>query len=89
MKRRAILMGKAEHIATATEPVCPVVFTRQVLGPVTGKRPPDEGSSITPKCHRTAGVRVWYFPGPGRLLLTCAQCEAEVVWIQVANEAPQ
>ncbi len=89
-KRRPILMGKAERIATATEDVCPTVLTRDAIERASvhpiGDR--DRGISITSKCHREAGVKVWYFASSGRVLLACAKCSAPAAWIQVANEVP-
>ncbi len=88
MTRRPILMGKAERIATDTEDVCPTVLTRQGIERMS-KQPVGDGAiSITSKCHRTAGVKVWYHGSTGRLLLVCAQCDAPSAWIQVANEDP-
>lgn len=89
-KRRPILMGKAERIATATEEVCSTVLTRDVIERAS-RRPigsGDRGISITSKCHRDAGVKVWYHASTGRILLACATCSAPAVWIQVANEVP-
>lgn len=87
-KRRLILMGTAERIATQTEPVCPTVLTRQSLERASAQPVGDGAVSITSKCHRTAGVKVWYHGATGRILLVCTQCNAPAAWIQVANEVP-
>jgi hypothetical protein len=89
IKQRTILMGEVERVASGTEPVCSTTLTRRTLDAAIGPRAPDEGASVTPKCHRSPGCTVWYFVSTGRVLLTCAQCSAQVAWLQVANEAPE
>ena len=83
-------MGRAERIATDTEPVCSTVLTRDIIERASalpiGDR--NRGISITAKCHREAGVKVWYVASTGRILLVCAKCSAPSAWIQVANEVP-
>jgi hypothetical protein len=81
-------MGEAERVASGIEEMCPTILTRQVIERASA-RPANEGVSITSKCHRNAGVKVWYFASTGCALLVCAACNAPAVMIQVANEEPQ
>lgn len=88
-KRRPILMGKAERIATGTEDICPTVLTRQVLEAASLQTTEDGGLvSITSKCHRDAGVKLWFRGQDGRVLIQCAECAAGVAWLQISNEVP-
>lgn len=87
-KRRPILMGKAERIATATEDPCPTSLTRSVLDRVCKPGPADNAHSITPKCHPQAGCSVWYRRTDGCAVLMCASCGAGVARLQLAFEVP-
>ncbi len=89
-KRRPILMGEAERIAAGIEDVCPTLLTRTTLVAASLQRPDRDDSllSVTSKCHRTEGVKVWFRPSDGRVLLICAKCGSGVAWMQIANEEP-
>lgn len=89
MPRRPILMGKAERVATGTEEICPTVLTRQALERASAKRPDGELVSITSKCHRADGVKLWFRGSDGRVLIVCATCSAPVAWLQIANGEPE
>lgn len=89
MSRRPILMGKAERVATDTEEICPTVLTRQALERASSKRADDGLVSITSKCHRTDGVKLWFRGSDGRVLIVCAKCSAAVAWLQIANGEPE
>lgn len=89
MARRPILMGKAERIATGTDDVCSTVLTRQSLTAASLQSTDDRLVSITSKCHRTDGVRLWFRGSDGRVLIQCAKCGAAVAWLQVSNGVPE
>lgn len=83
-------MGKAERIATGTEDICPTVLDRRT--PTAASRTStDDGRlvSLTSKCHRKAGVKLWFRGSDGRMFVQCAKCSAAVAWLQIANGAPE
>lgn len=79
-------MGEAERIATGTEEPFQEPLTRSLLAGWI--KSDDEFVSITSKCHRTAGVKVWYHSADGTAHLVCAKCKAGVVRLQIAHEVP-
>ena len=84
-------MGKAEQVASGVEEPCPVPLTRSNLESQS-RCPPEPGMamrmSITPKCHRESGMKVWYDREEGHAILVCAACGAGVARLQLAHEAP-
>lgn len=88
-KRRPILMGRVEQVATGTEGPCPDRMTQSLLERVSIK-PTDPNAlvPITPKCHRTSGMRVGYSWSDGCAVLICAQCGAGVARLLLAVEVP-
>lgn len=82
-------MGKAERVATDTDDICPTVLTRQELEAASLQRTDDGLASITSKCHRSAGVKLWFRGSDGLVLIQCAKCQAAVAWLQVANGVPE
>jgi hypothetical protein len=89
MPRRPILMGKAERVATDTDDTCSTVLTRPVLEAASSQRTDDGLVSITSKCHRSEGVKLWFRGADGRVLIVCAKCSAAVAWLQIANGEPE
>jgi hypothetical protein len=88
-KRRPILMGKAELVATGTEEPCRTLLTQSALA-ANPRRPsaPNEYISITPKCHPDAGMKIWYCRADGCALLVCSECGAGVARMLLAVEEP-
>lgn len=82
-------MGKAERVTSEAEEPCPVPLTRSLIES-QATRPPSPGMamSITPKCHRESGMKIWYDREEGHAILVCATCGAGVARLQLANEAP-
>lgn len=89
MARRPILMGKAERVATGTEEMCSTVLTRTTLAAASLQSTDDGLVSITPKCHRSEGVKLWFRGSDGCVLILCAKCAAGVAWLQIANGEPE
>lgn len=88
-RRRPILMGEAERVATNTEDPHPTPLTQSLLKR-SSKRSiaPNELVSITPKCHRDAEMTVWYCQSDGCALLVCSTCGAGVARLLLAVEVP-
>ncbi len=81
-------------VATGTDDTCPTVLTRRSLEAASLQKTRqllDDGGlvSITSKCHRQAGVNLWFLGSDGRVLILCAECSAGVAWLQVANGEPE
>lgn len=89
MPRRPILMGTAERVATDTDEICPTVLTRPVLESASLSSTDDRLVSITSKCHRSDGVKLWFRAADGRVLVVCSKCAAAVAWLQIANGVPE
>lgn len=88
-KRRPILMGRVEQVATGTEAPCPTPMTQRLLEKhSTRPADPDALVPITPKCHRTSGMRVGYSWSDGCAVLICAQCGAGVARLLLVVEVP-
>ncbi len=88
-KRRPILMGTVEQVATATEGPCPTPLTQRILEQASVRPASARGLvSITPKCHRKAGMTVGYCWSDGCAVLTCSACGAGVARLLLAVDAP-